>query len=102
MLNDKTEADEQMGVPDGDENRGSERATTVFVNGRAKIVSTDHLSYTEVVRLAFADAVFNENTVYTVTYKRGHGSKPQGSMVDGDNVKVHEGMHFNVTRTDKS
>ena len=102
MLNDKTEADEQMGVPDGDENRSSDCATAVFVNGRKKIVSTDHLTYAEIVRLAFADAVFSENTVYTVTYKRGHGSKPQGSMVDGDNVKVHEGMQFNVTRTDKS
>jgi hypothetical protein len=56
----------------------------------------------EVVRLAFPEATINDTTVYTVTYKRGHGEKPEGTMVDGDNVKLKSGMIFNVTPTDKS
>jgi len=32
----------------------------------------------------------------------GHGSKPEGTLVEGDTVKVKEGMIFNVARTDKS
>lgn len=81
---------------------GHQKPTTIVVNGRQKEVSAKELSFVDVVRLAFEDAVFNETTVYTVTYKRGHGSKPEGTLVEGDTVKVKEGMIFNVARTDKS
>lgn len=81
---------------------GHLKQITVVVNGREKKIDDNDLTFVEVVKLAFSDAVFNENTVYTVTYKRGHGDRPAGSMVEGDTVKVKEGMIFNVIRTDKS
>ena len=74
----------------------------VVVNGREKIVTQHELSYVDVVRLAFENPEFNESIVYTVTYKRGPDHKPEGTMVNGDVVKVKPGMIFNVTRTDKS
>ena len=74
----------------------------IIVNGREKIVTQHELSYVAVVSLAFENPQFNENVVYTVTYKRGPDHKPEGTMVDGDIVKVKPGMIFNVTRTDKS
>ena len=74
----------------------------IIVNGREKIVTQHELSYVAVVRLAFESPQFDENVVYTVTYKRGPDHKPEGTMVDGDTVKVKPGMIFNVTRTDKS
>jgi len=74
----------------------------IIVNGREKIVTQHELSYVDVVRLAFENAEFGENIVYTVTYKRGPDHKPEGTMVEGDTVKVKPGMIFNVTRTDKS
>lgn len=74
----------------------------IIVNGREKIVTQQELSYWEVVRLAFDNPQINENIVYTVTYKRGPHDKPEGTMVEGDSVKVKSGMIFNVTRTDKS
>ena len=74
----------------------------IIVNGREKIVTQHELSYVDVVRLAFENPEFGENVVYTVTYKRGSEHKPEGSMVEGDTVKVKPGMIFNVTRTDKS
>lgn len=74
----------------------------IVVNGREKIVTEHELSYIDVVRLAFENPVINENIVYTVTYKRGPDHKPEGTMVEGDTVKVKPGMIFNVTRTDKS
>jgi len=74
----------------------------IVVNGREKIVTQHELSYVDVVRLAFENPEFNENIVYTVTFKRGPDNKPEGSMVDGVTVKVKPGMIFNVTRTDKS
>jgi len=74
----------------------------IVVNGREKIVTQHELSYVDVVRLAFENPEFNENIVYTVTFKRGPDNEPEGSMVDGVTVKVKPGMIFNVTRTDKS
>jgi len=75
---------------------------TIIVNGREKIVTQHELSYVDVVRLAFENPQFNENIVYTVTYKRGPDDRREGTMVEGDTVKVKPGMIFNVTRTDKS
>lgn len=72
----------------------------IIVNGREKIVTGKTISYDQVVRLAF-DSV-DPDTIYTVTFKKGHPSKPEGSMVDGDAVKLECGMIFNVTPTRKS
>jgi len=72
----------------------------IIVNGRKKVVAEKHLSYIQVVRLAF-DPVDSE-TIYTVTYKKGPPANPQGSMVEGDTVKLDCGMIFNVTPTRKS
>lgn len=74
----------------------------IIVNGREKIVTEQELSYVDVVRLAFEQPTFNESIVYTVTYKRGPDHKPEGTLVEGDTVKVKPGMIINVTRTDKS
>ena len=52
---------------------GHQKLTTIVVNGRQKEVAAKELSFVDVVRLAFEDAAFNDTTVYTVTYKRGHG-----------------------------
>ena len=43
-----------------------------------------------------------ENWEFTVTYRRGHGPKPQGSLVAGETVRVKKGMVFDVQATDKS
>lgn len=75
---------------------------TIIVNGRQKVVSQKELSFLEVVQLAFPGAVPNDTTVYTVTFKKGEGDKPEGTLVAGDTVKVKDGMIFNVTATDKS
>jgi hypothetical protein len=84
------------------ENAGDGQHFKIIVNGREKIVTQHELSYIDVVHLAFENPTINENIVYTVTYKRGPDHKPEGTMVEGDTVKVKPGMIFNVTRTDKS
>lgn len=78
------------------------KSTTIIVNGRPKEVMVTELSFAESVRLAFDDAVFNDVTIYTITFKRGLGNKPEGTLVEGESVKIKEGMIFNVARTDKS
>lgn len=73
---------------------------TIIVNGREKSVSGRTITYEQVVRLAF-DSI-DANTIYTVAYKKGPASNPQGNMVAGDVVKLECGMIFNVTPTSRS
>ena len=79
-----------------------EQTVTVVVNGTAKQVpKKESLTFQEVV--ALADGLpAGPNIEYTITYRRGHGDKPEGSLVPGGDVKVKEGMIFNVTATDRS
>jgi hypothetical protein len=75
----------------------------VIVNGSEKEVVKGELTFEQVVSLAFSNPFTNPNIIYTVAYRRGHGEKPQGTMVQGgDPVKVKEDMIFDVTATDKS
>jgi len=74
----------------------------IFVNTRPRQVRTSTLTFWQVVKLAYPDAVENSTTYYTVTYKHGPASNPDGSMVAGETVRIKDGMRFNVTPTDKS
>lgn len=74
----------------------------VIVNGREKVVTKKEMSFTEIVALAFDNPATGPNIIFTVTYRRGEGNKPEGTMVEGDTVKIKDGMIFNVTATDKS
>lgn len=95
--------DANNGNGPGNGNEGhNDHTTEIIVNGRTRLVSGKELTFVQVVNLAFDDAVFNDVTVYTVTYKRGADQKPEGTMVAGETVKIKKGMVFNVQRTDKS
>jgi len=79
----------------------SHKEVTIIVNGREKKVAKDEILFAEVVALAFDTPPAND-TLYTVTYKRGYGNKSEGTLVEGQSVKVKDGMIFNVTATNKS
>ena len=84
---------------DSNENR---KDTVIIVNGRERKVDSKELTFNQVVELAFGKVSNNPNICYTITYKRGPGQNPEGSMVEGDIVRINKGMIFNVTQTDKS
>lgn len=84
------------------EGQGSNKEFTIIVNGREKVVTARELSFAEVVALAFDTPPSGQNIVFTITYRRGEGNKPEGTLVEGETVKIKEGMIFNVTATDKS
>ena len=75
---------------------------TIIVNGTQKTVQKDDISFDEIVRLAFENPPYGENTLFTITYRRGQGNKPEGILAQGESVKVKDGMIFDVTATDKS
>jgi hypothetical protein len=84
------------------EAQGEVREFKIIVNARERQFRGKEISFNQVVELAFGTVSTNPNIVYSVTYKRGHGNKPEGTMDKGDTVKVKEGMIFDVTQTDKS
>jgi Multiubiquitin len=81
---------------------GQNKEYKIIVNAREKTWMERKISFDEVVILAFGEISPNPNVVYTVTYKKGNGNKPEGTMDKGEEVKVKNGMIFNVTQTDKS
>ena len=85
-----------------EEVKAEHQDTTIVVNAEQHVVHQRRLTFEDVVRLAFADAIFNNDVIYTVTYKRGPHQNPEGSLVAGETVFITNGMIFNAKRTDKS
>lgn len=75
---------------------------TIKVNSRDREVDRRVLTYWEVVKLGYPDAVPSDQIVYSIDYASGPHQNPSGSMVEGQSVTVKEGMKFYVTPTDKS
>jgi hypothetical protein len=72
----------------------------IIINAEQVEVTQKALTFRELCKLAFPAGELNDNISYTVTYADPHG--PEGSLVDGESVKIKKGMIFNVGRSDKS
>jgi hypothetical protein len=87
---------------------GSERFITrsihiaIKVNSRDRHVDRRLLTYWEVVKLAYPEAVPSEQIIYSIDYASGPSQNPSGTLVEGQSIFVKEGMKFYVTPTDKS
>ena len=84
------------------DNEKLKKEITIIVNGREKIVTARKLTEGELVSLAFDNPPTGEFICFTITYRRGHGNKPEGTLEEGESLKLKEGMIINVTATDKS
>lgn len=103
MASHKHEKDEDRRDDDhGGQGGQQEKETTIIVNGRERTVTGKEVTFDQLVALAFDTPPTGENIVFTITFRRGHGNKPEGSVLEGESVKVKKGMIFNVTPTDKS
>lgn len=77
------------------------REYKVIVNGRERTVASDHLTFDEVVRIAF-DPVPTDKDI-TISFRDAAPPKQQGTLLPGESVKVeHNGTTFHVTATDKA
>lgn len=75
----------------------------IVVNTRDVEYPGKDITFRQVVKLAFVDAVFDNQTRYTVEYSKGPEQNPKGSMTDnGKSVFVKNKMVFDVERADKS
>ncbi|MFZ1233010.1 MAG: multiubiquitin domain-containing protein, partial [Thiofilum sp.] len=74
----------------------------IFVNTREKHVAPGKITFLELVKLAFPEFQEGPNTSFTVSYRKGCGERPEGTLIEGESIKITKGMHFNVSATDKS
>ena len=79
-----------------------EKNVTIYVEGTPHPWPKDEISYEAVVTLEEPDYANNANITYSVTYKRGQGNKPEGTLVAGASVKIKDGMRFSVSETGQS
>lgn len=79
-----------------------DKTVTVVINGKPKVVSKGELSYREVVALAFDAPPTGDGVQFSIQYTRGHKDNPKDTLVEGQTVKVKEGMEFDVTPTNRS
>lgn len=78
------------------------KIVNIVVNGTPHEVEKDEISYNEVVTLGFPDFPQHPERIYSVTYQRGHGDKPEGILSPGAMVKVKDGMTFKIKHTGES
>jgi hypothetical protein len=79
---------------------GHNKSYNIVVNGRPRVVTEHRLSYADVVRLAFPEGPFDGSILYTVSYANPHGH--DGTLAEGQDVEVKDGMSFNVGKTNRS
>ena len=75
---------------------------TIIVNGIPHAWPKEDITYVELVSLDVPDYLQHPEITYSVTYRNGHGQKPEGTLSSGGSVKVKDGMIFNVSRTGQS
>jgi hypothetical protein len=76
---------------------------SIIVDGQRKQVTSDVVSYDQVVEFAYPGEVHDPQYTFTVTYRHADEEKHDGTLRPGKTVRVkQEGTVFNVTRTTKS
>lgn len=83
--------------------QGQKKQTTIIINGREFSVDEKEISFEDLVSLEYdGNPPTGENWFFSVTFRRGHSEKPQGTLTTGKTVKVKKNMVFDVRATDKS
>jgi len=72
----------------------------IIINARPREVSGEQISYSQVVNLAFPDDPSACQFLYSVHYIGPH--LPDGTLAEGQSVKLENGMKFDVTKTNRS
>lgn len=78
------------------------KTVTIVVEATPHEWPKDEITYAEVVTLEVPDYPQHPEITYSVKYKNGHGSKPEGTLSRDGSVKVKEGMIFSVSPTGQS
>lgn len=93
---------ERVHLKEDDHFHSEAREITIFVNTRKKEEKKRHLTYDQVVALAFNPVPTGPNIMFTITYRKGPRQNPEGELLPDGRVKIKNGMIFDVTQTIKS
>lgn len=75
----------------------------IVVNSRDESVPDKHVTFEQVVQLAFPGAPVEPNVRYSMTYRHVASKPHAGELAEGGAVEVkHQGSIFNVTKTVQS
>ena len=84
------------------EHETNKKHDSIVVNGRPREWDEKEISFEQVGAIAYPNPPQGGNIEYTVSYRRAHGNKREGTLKPGQSVKVKDGMIFDVTATDLS
>lgn len=93
---------QQDKAPGKEEAPGQNKEYSFTINSKERTWSDKKISYEQLVVLAFGSVSADPNVYYTITFKKGENEKPEGTLVKGDEVRLKDGMRFNVTQTNRS
>jgi hypothetical protein len=85
-----------------DEHFYSQKVFAIVVNAQPKEVAEPKLTFDDVVKLAFPIPPEGQNILFTIKYRKGPAVNPKGSLLEGQAVRIKDGMIFDVTPTDRS
>jgi hypothetical protein len=85
-----------------DEHFYSQKVFAIIVNAQKKDVAEPKLTFDEVVKLAYPIPPGGQSILFTIKYRKGPAVNPKGSLLEGQSVRIKDGMIFDVTPTDRS
>ena len=94
--------DQKDKLDSNDKSDLEDKSYRILVDGTPHVVTTEEVSFDQVVNWAYPDGGRGPLITYTVTFYDGAGRPPEGTLTEGEKAKVKNGTAFNVTRTDRS
>lgn len=71
----------------------------IIINGHESMIQDTDLAYEDIVFLAHGSDMADKD-IMTISYRKGPPENPEGSLIRKDgNIKLQDGMIFNVTNT---
>lgn len=86
----------------GKENGEVHKGFRIIVDGTPHVIQTEEITFDEIVDIAYPSGGRGDLITYTVSFYEGGGRPAEGSLIEGEKVKIKDGTVFNVTRTDRS
>ncbi len=84
------------------EEKKHEKVFKIFVNTREKEVTTDTLTFEDVVKLAFGTVPTGDDILITVLFHHADQHPADGTLLPGQIVKIKNNTSFDVTQTNRS
>jgi hypothetical protein len=83
---------------EGHQPPGQNKSFSIVVNGTPEVWTDNHITYEQVVQLAFPTGTSDH--LFTVSFANAHGQ--DGTLAPGQKTVVKAGISFTVMKTNRS